>query len=286
MKRLLPPLMVDWLQSARRAIHPIPAEWEYLPDGWSTNNDNKIKGWSDPSIPKCQHAKWQEFLRATEGTRLLGIAHEALSPTNKDFDAHHIIMTYAYVLALAAHKKHRLSLLDWGGGIGHYLVLSRRLMPELDIEYFCKDLPSLCRVGREVLPEARLVDCEEEAARRGYDLVLAIGSLQYAESWKSAVQFIGSVADGYVYVTRLPVVRHSASFVAIQRLYAYGYDTECMGWIFNRDEFLDEVLSQGLELVREFALEKHPMIRKGKEQPEIQGFLLRSKGTSRPCISE
>jgi putative methyltransferase (TIGR04325 family) len=137
-----------------------------------------------------------------------------------------------------------------------------------------------------VLPEARFVESDEEAARRRYDLVLASGSLQYVENWKSAVQFLASVADGYLYITRLPVVRQGASFVAVQRMYAHGYDTECMTWVLNRDEFLDAMMSHQSQLIREFALDTHPMIKNVKEQVEIRGFLFRYKGTGEPCISE
>ena len=285
MNAVLPPLAVDWLKRIRHIIRFGRPEWQYLPGGWSTKSE-RIKGWTDFTIPKTQMAKWRDFVFTTQGTGPLGIAHEAPSLSNDDYYAHHMMMAYGYVLALAAHKKERLSLLDWGGGIGHYYVFSRRLMPELDIEYCCKDLPSLCCAGRTLLPECRFVEHEQEVAARRYDLTLVSGSLQYAENWKSMAQFLASVSDGYLYITRLPFVRQHTSFVAVQRMYAYGYDTECMGWVFNRDEFLDTMVSLNLKLVREFTFKQHPKIQNMKERPEIRGFLLRPKGTSTPCTSE
>jgi putative methyltransferase (TIGR04325 family) len=186
-------------------------------------------------------------------------------------------MAYAYVLALAAQKKDRIALLDWGGGIGHYFIFSRCLLPDLDIEYVCKDLPLLCQVGRAVQPQARFVERDEEAATRGYDLVLASGSLQYSEDWMSVARLIASCATPYLYITRLPIVRSVKSFVALQRVYAYGYDTENMGWFHNREEFLQHFASLEMALVREFRFGKHPRVRHAPEQAEIQGFLFKAK---------
>jgi putative methyltransferase (TIGR04325 family) len=275
-RRLLPPLVVDWLKFAWQTIRYGAPEWECLPDGWATQSD-KVKGWADPTIPKTQKAKWAEFLRVTQGTGPLGIAHEASSPGNDDYYAHHVMMAYAYVLALAARKKDRIALLDWGGGIGHYFIFSRSLVPDLDIDYCCMDLPSLCEAGRDVLPEAQFVDREADVASHRYDLVLAGGALQCVEDWKSVARLLASVASPYLYVTRMPFVRRSKSFVALQRVYAYGYDTEVMSWFFNRGEFLDHMASLDLDLVREFVFDKHPRVKHAQEQADIQGFLFKRK---------
>jgi putative methyltransferase (TIGR04325 family) len=276
LKRLVPPLIVDWLKPAWQTIRHGAPEWQYLPDGWSTPRA-KGQGWADPTIPKTQHAKWAEFLRATQGTGPLGVAHEAPSLQNEDYEAHHLLMAYAYVLALAAQKKDRIALLDWGGGIGHYFIFSCCLLPDLDIEYVCKDLSLLCQAGREVLPKVRFIEEDEEVATRGYDLVLASGSLQYSEDWRSVARLIASCATPYLYVTRLPIVRSVKSFVALQMVYAYRYETENMGWFHNREEFLQHFASLEMELVREFCFGKHLIVRHAPEQAEIQGFLFKAK---------
>lgn len=276
-KRVLPPIIVDWIQHVRRAMSGIAPEWEYLPDGWSTKDD-WVKRWADPTVAKTQKAKWEEFVRLTKGTGPLGVAFEAPIIENRDCYAHHIVMAYAYVLALAARKKDRIALLDWGGGIGHYLMFSRSLLPGVDIDYCCIDLPSLCEAGREVLPEAQFINLETEVVGRRYDLVLVSGALQCAKDWKSSARLLASIANPYLYVTRAPFVRRNQSFVALQRMYAYGYDTEIMYWFLNQGEFLEYMASLDLELVREFVFDKHPLVEDAPEQADIQGFLFRRRG--------
>lgn len=275
-KRILPPFLADWLQRVRQRLFYGGPEWEYLPNGWSTIND-RVQGWNVKSIPDTQKAKWPEFISAIEGTGPLGVAYEAPTFGNDDYYMHHIVMAFGYVLALAAQKKEQLSVLDWGGGIGHYFALSRCLLPDSDIDYFCKELTLLCEAGREVVPEIQFIDSDEEAASRRYDLVVASGALQCSEDWKSVTRLLASCANAYLYITRLPIVSRSNSFVALQRVYAYGYDTEYMCWFLNRDELVNDLAAAGLCLVREFIFHKHPIVKGAPEQAQIQGFLFKAQ---------
>ena len=43
-------------------------------------------------------------------------------------------------------------------------------------------------------------------------------------------------------------------FVVLQRAQRYGYATEYLGWVLNRDELLHTARDAGLELEREFVL--------------------------------
>jgi putative methyltransferase (TIGR04325 family) len=207
----------------------------------------------------------------------LGVSHEASLPTNNDYAAHNTMMVYAYVIALAARKKDRISLLDWGGGIGHYYIISKVLMPEIEIDYHCKDLPLLCKGGQELLPEAKFHEKEEECFTRVYDLVLASSSLHYSEDWQRVVQRLASVTESYLYITRIPVVHRSASFVVVQRPYQYGYQTEYLCWFLNREEFLVQLDSLQMELVREFLIQERPQVHNAPEQGEYRGFLFRPR---------
>src|SRR5215510_8376541 len=130
-KRCLPPIIIDGgryllkgnghLQELGRREFP---EWEYVPEGWRSK-DPRIKGWNVESILETHKAKWPEFMRSMQGNRPLGVACEASELSNSDYAAHNTIMTYAYVIARASQKRDRISLLDWGGGIGHYYLISK-----------------------------------------------------------------------------------------------------------------------------------------------------------------
>jgi len=271
-RRLLPPILADALRSVRDAAGD--AEYELAPEGFRSSGSGK-RGWDVESVARAQKEAWPRFLESIGGSGPLGVSHEAIDASKGDIAAHNVIMSFGYVLALASRRLERMSLLDWGGGLGQYYPLARVLSPEVEIEYHCRDLPLLCREGRLLNPDATFHTEDETCLRRGYDLVLASSSLQYSEDWRGTVARLAAAAKPYLFVTRMPIVHREPSFVVIQRAYRYGYDTEYPGWFLNRGEFLDHLRSLGMKLVREFLIQEIPVVHRAPERGEQRGFLFR-----------
>jgi putative methyltransferase (TIGR04325 family) len=273
-KEWLPPVVQESLR--RRLDTRRAPEWEYCPDGWATR-DERINGWNVASVLEAQRRTWPEFVRMVESSGPLGINHPDPVPNNINLAAHHTVMSFGYVAALAAHGRDTLSFLDWGGGIGHYAVFARALLPGVQVEYFCKEVPLLCQGGREVLPGDTFLETEAECLSRRYDLVMASGSLQYSPDWQRVLALLAEVTGEYLFVTRHPVVHTSPSFVVVQRPYGVAYDTEYIGWFLNRGEFLTEATALGMQLQREFLVHPSDPIRSAPEQGEYRGYLFRRK---------
>jgi putative methyltransferase (TIGR04325 family) len=288
-KHCLPPIIADgvrYLLKGKRRLqesgHSKVPEWEYVPEGWR-RKDPRVKGWNVESILETQKAQWPDFLRMVrangtlDAVHRLAVAREASAPSDNDYAAHNTIMAYGYVIARAAWKRDCISILDWGGGIGHYYLISKALLPEIEIEYHCKDVPILCQGGRELLPEVKFYEKEEECFTRTYDLVLTSSSLQYSEDWKGIAEQLALATHSYLYITRFPIVHRPTSFVAVQRPYRYGYQTEYLCWFLNRQEFLTHMSTLEMELIREFLIHERPHVQKAPEQGEYRGFLFRPK---------
>jgi putative methyltransferase (TIGR04325 family) len=252
-------------------------EFEYVPEGWAGRGP-RVGGWDVESILQAQLARWPEFVKSVAGDGVLGRAHEASLTSAHDYAAHNTKMAFAYVLALAARNKARLSMLDCGGGIGHYCLLARALLPDVSLDYSCWDVPTLCRGGRQVLPNEAFHDRADEAFARTYDLVLCSGALQYFEDWGDVARRMAAATDGYLYVTRVPVVHRVKSFVVVQRPYRYGYQTEYLGWFLNRQELLDRFRSLGMTLVRELLIQERYDVPSAPEQADYRGLLFRPSG--------
>src|SRR5262245_11437293 len=150
-KRCLPPIVIEAAREVLKGKDRIQGsglsnvpEWEYVREGWRWQ-DPRVKGWNVKSILETQKAKWPDFLRMVQGNGPLGaaprpaIACETSVLSDNDYAAHNTLMAYAYVIARASWKRDRVSLLDWGGGIGQYYFISKALLPEIEIEYHCKD---------------------------------------------------------------------------------------------------------------------------------------------------
>ena len=48
---------------------------------------------------------------------------------------------FGYVLALAARTNRGLTVLDYGGNLGDYYWLAEALVPDVELDYHCKELP-------------------------------------------------------------------------------------------------------------------------------------------------
>jgi len=278
-RNVLPPVVVKAVRSAARVgRRSDPPDWEYLPGGWP-DESMQLRGWDAESVVSAQLSRWGPFVESVSGRGPFGLSHEAAVP-DIDYAVHNTVMSFAYVLARAAHDRDRLSMLDWGGGIGHYYVYAKALMPELTVDYSCYDLPALVEGGRSVLPQVSFHDTRDRAFSRRYDLVMASSSLQYVKDWRTDLAGLAGVCDDYLYITRQPFVRRVPSYVVVQRPYRHGYETEYPGWFLNRDEFLGFAAEIGLTLLREFLIQERPQVPNAPEQADYRGFLFAAPGRS------
>jgi putative methyltransferase (TIGR04325 family) len=283
-KQLTPPLLWNSLKRAKGRFRPgrepdseahveqEPPEWEYVPEGWA----RPAKGWDTEAIVAAYRERWPSYVAALAAPRPLGVYHEVVageSVEENDREAHNMLVSFAYVLARVARGRNRISMLDWGGGLGHYLALSRAVLPDLQVEYHCRELPAVAAAGRDLFPEAFFYSDDSCLVRR-YDLVLASSSLQYSETWQETLQDLAAATHSYLYATRVPLALRVPSFVVLQRAYRYGYETEYLGWVLNRGELLEQAEFAGLSLLREFLLFGQIDAEGAPERPvEHRGFL-------------
>jgi len=266
-KSLLPPILADFARSGKKTIQ-LPG-WEYAPQGWATKSP-LLKGWNIETAVAVQVERFKLYQSALGATR----------PVDPISSRHHGFMSYAYVLALASRKNTSVSLLDYGGGIGYLYLISKALFPEVQLDYYCYDLPLFREAGRKLLPHAKFPESLEECINRKYDAVISIGSLLYVENWKETLTRLCDAANSYLYVT-LPVIEDAGSYVALWRLKPHSWplqsstpESECLAWILNRAELMNCIAGTGMELVREFALGEM-VIHNAPVQPEAKamGFL-------------
>jgi putative methyltransferase (TIGR04325 family) len=227
-----------------------------VPEGWAREQaPGAGDGWDVESVARMYAARWPAFIETLRGTGPVGALHVVpvgAAIPREELISHNMAMVFAYALALSARMSDRVSVLDWGGALGHYHALGRALVPDLELDYHCKELPAVCEQGRRVSPEVTFHE-SEACLERTYDFVLASGAIQYVEDWTGLLTRLASAADRHLLVTKVPVT-DAPSFVTLQRAYEYGYDTEYLGWALNREEIRAAAQHADAELVREFFL--------------------------------
>ena len=276
---LLHKLILPLLAGTRKLLLPLlfpppPPLLEYAPDGWRTDlGKDAEKGWDTPAATVEEREKWGAFCAIVQGAGPLGFCHEHTDlAITRDIPFHNIHITFGYVLALAAHRKTTLSVLDYGGGLGHYEHLARALHPDLDLDYHCWEVPAMAEAGRQLNPHLRW-HTDRSCLNNSYDLVMISGSLQYTEQWQTFLREIGQAipAGGYLYLTRVPVVEQVESFVAVQQ----AFNSRLLHMQFNKDTLLQGVEQAGFTTIREFVIGDRPVIKNAPEQCELRGWLFR-----------
>jgi putative methyltransferase (TIGR04325 family) len=268
-----PPFLISAAKSLLREQKHSPREYEYIPQGWSVEkSDLKIKGWNVRSVLDAYKKNWSNFIKIIHTPLPFGTSPEAQVFGEFDLVYHNTLMVFAYSLALTSRGKDRLKMLDWGGGIGHYYLLTKALIPGLEIDYSCKDVPILAEYGQELFPEAHFISNFSYLEQR-FDFILASASIHYAEDWQSILSGFACCTEGHILLTRLPVTLSNSSYVFVQRPYQYGYETEYLGWAISRMSLLNYADQLGLRLLREFVTGECPSIKDAPSPCEYRAYL-------------
>ncbi|MEA2299246.1 MAG: hypothetical protein QOF77_2182 [Solirubrobacteraceae bacterium] len=265
---------------------PAPAapEWEHVPEGWARARDPAhpcARGWNAPEVAATYARRWPEFLAAIAGSGPLGVGHEA--PRGAGIRRESVLDQNAHlcvVLALSrsgSRGRGPVSVLDWGGALGHHHALARALLPDLELDYHVRELPAVAREGRRLNPAVHFHD-DDEGLAESYDTVVASSALQYVEDWRDLLARLAGVTRELLLITRIGLVDHVPSFVVLQRAGAYGYATEYLGWVLNREELLGAAAAAGLELARELLIHPPFEIVGAPEEVRHRGLLLRRPG--------
>ena len=268
-KNLAPPILFEAARKALRTRNNRGSviEWEAVGDADSAWTNGS--GWSHQSILELQLRRWKSFVDAAAAPRQLGVWPGSEEP---DLNLHNLLITFGYVLGRAAAGRSHLSVLDWGGGLGHYYVYARELQPQLTIDYVVKDLPIFCESGRSLLPDVTFV-ADDSALSRQYDLVFASSSIHYSNKFYDTIARVAQSASRWLMITRLPCVTNNGDFVVVQRPISRGYLTEYPCWFVNRDRFISFVQQQHFVLRREFFQTGAPIVVNAPEQCYHTGFL-------------
>ena len=281
---ILPELILQKLRTLRERdkVHLVQDDgFNLIKPEWDAVEDEsevwyQPAGWAHKSIAQRQLEKWESFMAAHSDANPFGRSHEADPNAPLDVSAHNTVMTFGYVMGrVVSECDQNPSILDWGGGLGHYAEYMRHLFPSKNWNYVLKDLPELCEVGIELNPNVKFVSDESEVYKRKYDIVFASSSLHYTRDIYGLVDRLCSVSDRYFFVTRTPFVDAVDDFVVVQRPHKYGYLTEYAGWFLNRKKFQEFVEKRGFKLDREFLLAERPYVPNAPEQCVYRGLLFR-----------
>src|SRR5262245_37624902 len=115
LRAITPPIIWNGLAAVRHRLGT--PEYEWMPAGWTAAQANpRVKGWNAAGVAAAYEAGWLGFVQSLAGSGPFVHAPNALHGAPPDLAFHNSVMSFGYVLALAAHSRAGLAMLDWGGG--------------------------------------------------------------------------------------------------------------------------------------------------------------------------
>lgn len=150
------------------------------------------------------------------------------------------------VAALSLAEKPRLTVLDFGGGLGlTYASLLKAAGDPKGLEYHVVENAEVCaEARREFSGDARVSFHDSLPSLKGVDLVHAQSSLQYVEDWKGMIGRLAAYGARRMILTDVPAGEF-ATYASGQNY--YGSRIPC--WFFNAAEFAAALESWGYRVI-------------------------------------
>ena len=244
----------------------------YASKSWATEIPEDLRnGWNSESLIDTKLKNWKRVVSICESPGPLGFSYENEDLLSlKDVSFHNIHITFGYILALATRMKNKISILDWGGGMGHYYLLAKALVPDVELDYHCVEVPNMVNLVKNINKDVKWYS-DKTFLHRKFDIVMVNASLQYVRDWKDFISEISSVTTEYFFLTRIPVVEQSQEFLAVQR----EGNVLMLHIQFNLFELIKTIESNNFQLLREFVVGDKPFIKSAPEQCELRGWLFK-----------
>ena len=275
-QRLVPERILDRAKNLFGSrLLPTAPEWQLVKGGWPDSFLNTDQSrWNSTEVRATHRARWNEFCSRIEGVGPVGVPYEFTVARDDDLSSHNNFMSFLVVLSRVAARRNELSVLDWGGSLGHYSRVIQSFLPHLAVDYTVCEVEALAREGSIVNSAVHFVT-DATALTSRYDLVVASSSLHYEREWKERLKALVRLSRGYLYLARIPLIARGETVLLRQKVAAYGFGDDLVGWCFNRGSLLGEFDALGLSLVREFITDQPLSILDVGEPVHSRAFLLR-----------
>lgn len=142
--------------------------------------------------------------------------------------------------------KERVSILDFGGGLGiGYMTLLESIPDAANkVHYSILEVPEVCDAGEQLHDKGQITYLSSLSHLKKYDIVHAASSLQYLENWNQWVSVIAALRPRYILLSDV-FAGSIDSFVTLQNYYG----SRIPHWFLNLNELLNTFDGYGYQLI-------------------------------------
>jgi len=152
-----------------------------------------------------------------------------------------------YVLASIMYaQNNRLSVLDFGGGMGFGYIVMEAVIPESDnLDFDIVEGANNCKGGKKLFFDDKRVNFFEQLPEdKRYDILHIGSSLQYIHQWKDLLKALCSYEAKYFAFTDLPSGENER-YASLQNY----YDSKIPHWFFNTKEVIGVMNTFGYKII-------------------------------------
>lgn len=231
-KELVPPIVLDAVRKARGHHY----KWQGV---YRSFDEVPVRGrgYSDPRYI----AAIRDHLNDSR-TQAQGFPHISGAVLNEE------ALLPFFVAAIAPQQPGPMSILDFGGGLGHcYEMLRQSLTSTIDVDYHVVDLKSSADEGPAVFPGDRSIHFHEAipTTLQNLDIVYMRGVLSYVADYVAVIKALCATRPKWILILNLPAGKFQ-TFVSAQIHY---FGSTVAHWFFNLEEILELMKRERYSLV-------------------------------------
>jgi putative methyltransferase (TIGR04325 family) len=195
------------------------------------------------------------------------------------------LLSAMYLPTACRHDHSQLTVLDFGGALGrHYHDLRRFLPRRIRLAWNVVETPAMAGEGRRrfATSELHFVDSLATVAQRRFDVVLAIGSLQYVEDPAACFRQLAALRTTFLLLDRFPLVDLPRDRLTVQRVPPTIYRASYPAWFFSEQRWRGLFQDAGLMLRSQWH-SPEDQARLGDLAVSFLGFLLERGSQTAPA---
>lgn len=239
--------------------------------GWHGN----YKSWDDASKKCTGYDSLLIVDKVRESTLKVKTGRAAYERDSVIFDN----IQYSYpvlssLMWIAAQRKGKLSVLDFGGSLGSTYYQNRNFLNGLDEVNWCiVEQPNFVKIGIDEFSDHQLkfyYNIPECLKENNIDVILLSSVLPYIEKPYKLLEEIRCLGIRYILIDRTQFVKGDDR-ITVQKVHPEIYKASYPCWFFNKQKFIDFMIKD-YNLILEFET-----LGKANIKSEFKGFLFKLK---------
>ena len=242
-------------QIAREYLPPVLLRmYRYL--FLKTNYSGTYKTWTDARKISSGYDSSEIIQKVVEGARKVRSGDVAYERDSFLFDKiQHSWPLLAGLLWVASRNGNRLSLTDFGGGLGSSYYQNRGFLDHLEqLRWSIVEQEKFVEIGKKEFENKHVRfygNIKDSQEKEGANVILFSSVLQYLEKPYDLLEQVGRIGYEYVLVDRTPFIPGNADRLCVQFVTPEIYKASYPSWFFGTEKFL-AAMTRDYRLVADF----------------------------------